>query len=248
MTMMRNSFILEICSESLECAIAAERAGTHRIELCSNMVAGGITPSAGLMEAARTSLHLPIHVLIRPRPGDFLYSPAEFEVMRRDIQIARQLGMDGVAIGILNGKSRVDVKRTRELVELARPLQVTFHRAFDEAYDLHDSLESVIQTGADRILASGRKRRAVDGISNLARLVNTAQGRITIAAGGRIRAADVARIIRGAAIHEFHTSLGISALGSGNPLRDRNLIPDTTVYESGVRAMAALLGSLGTQQ
>jgi copper homeostasis protein len=140
--------LLEICVVSLDYAIAAQRAKADRVELCSDLASGGTTPGTRFMEAAREHLHVPIQVLIRPRPGDFFYSAHEFQLMRKDIQNAKQLGMDGVVPGLLNRKFQIDVARARELVELAHPLQVPFHRAFDQSHSWRDSLEAVIQTGA----------------------------------------------------------------------------------------------------
>ena len=129
-----NRFLLEICVTSLDYAIAAQRAGADRIELCSDLDCGGVTPSTRLMETARGQLRIPIHVLIRPRAGDFVYSAREFRTMREAIQTAKDLKMDGIVVGILDRNSRIDVARTRQLVELAHPLPVTFHRAFDETH------------------------------------------------------------------------------------------------------------------
>jgi copper homeostasis protein len=157
---MSNRVVLEICVESVDHAVAAERGGAHRIELCSDLSSGGITPSAGLMQTARRQVRIPIHVLIRPRPGDFCYSDSELEIMRNDVLAAKQFGMDGVVLGILQPTARVDIERTRALVDLAHPLPVTFHRAFDASETLEAALEDVIQTGASRVLTSGGEARA----------------------------------------------------------------------------------------
>lgn len=209
------SVLLEICATSLDLAIAAQRAGAHRIELCSDLASGGITPSAGLMETAREHLHIPIHVLIRPRPGSFFYSAHEFQIMRSDIQNAKRAGMDGVVLGLLNRKSRVDVARTRELVELAYPLPVTFHRAFDETQCWQESLEAVIQTGARRLLTSGCRRRAVDGLGALAGLVQQAGDRIVVMPGGGITPAYFLRVVRATSAREIHASFLTPALRKG---------------------------------
>ncbi len=146
---------VEVCVDSLDSAIAAERGGANRVELCASLVEGGVTPSAGLIATARQKISIGLHVMIRPRAGDFYYSADEFDVMRRDVLMAKQLGAEGVVFGILDADANIDIQRTRALVDLARPLKVTYHRAFDMSADLFRSLEQVTETGADRILTSG---------------------------------------------------------------------------------------------
>jgi copper homeostasis protein len=249
---VQNGFVLEICAESVDCAVAAERANAHRIELCTDLASGGITPSAGLMQAARKHLRLPIHVLIRPRLGNFIYSEGELEIMQNDIGVAKQLGMDGIVVGVLNTKSRVDVDCMRELVALACPLPVTFHRAFDRCRDWEEALEAVIETGAQRILTSGRQARAADGIGSLARLVKAAQGRITIMPGGGINATNVMKIVRATSVREVHASLGGSALVNGRPrLRETSLersTCSTKAYERKVRRLVSLLEGIAAEE
>ena len=203
---MPTPVLLEVCVESLASALAAERGGGHRVELCSDLAVEGITPPAPLMEEVRRGISIPLHVLIRPRPGDFSYSPAEFDQMKNDIRRARELGANGVVFGILDSKSRVDVSRTQALVELARPLSVTFHRAFDACENLEAALENVLQTGANRILTSGGARTAEEGSAVLARLVKWAEGRAGILAGGTIREANVRRIVEATGVREVHAS------------------------------------------
>src|ERR1700722_11437580 len=207
---MPNRLVLEICVESVDHAVAAERGGAHRIELCTDLASGGITPSAELMRTVRRQVRIPIHVLIRPRAGDFCYSGSELEIMRNDIRAAKQLGMDGVVLGILQKNGRVDVERTKALVKLAHPLPVTFHRAFDASHNLETSLEDVIQTGAPRILTSGGEASAMDALSTLARLVQLSRGRILVMPCGGIIADNVVRIARTTLAQEFHTSVGTS--------------------------------------
>ncbi len=204
--------LLEICVVSLDYAIAAQRARADRVELCSNLASGGITPDVRLMDAAREHLHIPIHVLIRPRPGDFFYLAHEFRLMRKDIQTAKQLGMDGVVLGLLNREFQIDVARTRELVELAHPLQVTFHRAFDQSHSWRDSLEAVIQTGAHRLLTSGCRAKATEGLSTLAKLVREAKDQIIVMPGGGITPANFVRVLGATSAREIHASLLTPAL------------------------------------
>jgi copper homeostasis protein len=185
---MSNRVIVEVCVDSLDSALAAERGGAQRVELCSGLMEGGVTPSAGLIATTRQKVSIGLHVMIRPRPGDFCYSPDEFSVMQRDVLMAKQLGADGLVFGILDLDGSVDVPKTRQLVELARPLKTTYHRAFDMSADLGRSLEQVIETGADRILTSGGEPTAVEGAETLRSLVELANGRVIVMACGGIDA------------------------------------------------------------
>lgn len=198
---------VEICIGSVESARAAQAGGAQRIELCSDLRSGGITPSGGLIAMVRKNVTLRLHVLIRPRAGDFIYSQDEFEVMKRDILLARQLGANGIVLGILQASGEIDVLRTRELVELALPLPVTFHRAFDAVPDFGQALEAVRQTGAVRILTSGGAPDAATGAATIARVVQQAGDSLTIMPGGGIRSSNVARILNETRAREVHASL-----------------------------------------
>jgi copper homeostasis protein len=252
---MPNRFVLEICVESIEHAVAAGRGGAQRIELCTDLSSGGITPSAGLMQTVRRHLRAPIHVLIRPRAGDFCYSDHELEIMRDDIQAAKSFGMDGIVLGILHEDARVDIERTKALVELARPLPVTFHRAFDASGNLETSLEDVIQTGAARILTSGGESRAADALATLARLVQAARGRILLMPCGGIDSENVVHIVRTTLAQEFHTSVGASRSGSMN---NGNEPPhaagasvsrlQSPVFEKEVARLVSLLGHVSRDE
>ena len=197
--------------ESVAEALAAQCGGAQRIELCADLAVGGLTPNADLTRAVRGQIHLPIFAMIRPRGGDFVYSDAEFELMRGSVATAKELGMDGLVLGLLTRERRVDVERTRELVELARPLPVTFHRAFDESVDLAAALEDVIASGAARILTSGGAPTAPEGVATLAKLVAAAGNRIIILPGSGINATNIAQVMQTRA-REFHSGLS-SALG-----------------------------------
>jgi copper homeostasis protein len=211
--------ILEICVDTLESALAAERGGAHRIELCGDLTVGGVTPSTGLISAVRRRLSLALFVMIRPRSGDFCYSADEFDLMQEDVRAAKQLGADGVVLGMLKVNGQIDVVRTRHLVQIAQPLQVTFHRAFDMCRDLGASLEQVIQTGASRVLTSGGERTAEDGLAVIAKLNQVASNRLIVVAGGGIRARNIRRIISGSGVREVHASVR-SCVSS--PMRYRN--------------------------
>ncbi len=171
---MTEPVLIEVCVDSVASAIAAERGGAQRIELCSDLLEGGVTPSLGLLGVVRSKVSIALHPIIRPRPGDFCYSDAEFDSMQRDIEIAKSEGADGVVLGILEREGTVDVGRTRELIELARPLSVTFHRAFDMSEDLFRALDDVCATGADRLLTSGGEQECLQGVDTVAELVQAA--------------------------------------------------------------------------
>jgi copper homeostasis protein len=203
---MNKMVVLEICVDSIQSAIAAERGGAHRIELCSALAEGGVTPSSGLITAVRSRMTLPLYIIVRPRGGDFLYSSDEFEIMRQDVLTAKQLGADGVVLGILREDGTVDVERTRSLIEIARPMQVTFHRAFDMSSGLGRALEDVIATGGDRILNSGGEQSAEAGISNIAALVRQAAGSIADMAGAGINLTNVRDILDRTGVREIHTT------------------------------------------
>ena len=180
--------LLEICANSHQSAINAQEAGAHRIELCSELSIGGITPSYGLIEQVVESLSIPVFVLIRPRSGNFYYSEEEFEVIKQDIQICKTLGVQGIVSGVLNKNNTIDLKRTEELIELSKPLPFTFHRAVECVPNPEEALEQLIDLGADRILTSGQQPKAIEGISLLKKLNKQANDRITILVGSGIDA------------------------------------------------------------
>jgi copper homeostasis protein len=227
--------LLEISVETLEAALAAERGGADRIELCRALKVGGLTPDAGLMVITRADLQIPIFAMIRPRSGDFVYSDAEFAVMRASIKLAKQLQFDGVVLGILTAERRVDVRRTQELVEFARGMEVTYHRAFDETADLHQALEDVIQSGAKRILTSGGAKSAQEGAAVLAKLIEAAGKRIVIVPGAGIRATNIAEVVQRTKAREFHSGLS-SVLPYGSS--------EFKKFEEEVRKLAERIGQL----
>jgi copper homeostasis protein len=204
---MRKEFILEISVESVEAAAAAERGGAARIEFCSNTRVGGTTPSDEMLRAVRERVRVPIFSMVRPRGGGFFYNEAEFEVMRHDVDAAKKCGMDGVVLGLLKVDGKVDVARTKQLVELAGPLAVTFHRAFDDCADLRGALEDVIKTGATRLLTSGGKRTAPEALGVLCELVRIAGERLVVMPGSGLHAGNIREAVTKTGAREFHAGL-----------------------------------------
>ena len=198
--------LVEICVDSLESALAAQRGGADRVELCDNLLEGGTTPSAGCITLARQRLKIGLQVIIRPRGGDFLFSDHDMDVMREDIRVSRQLGADGVVLGCLTAPADIDRQRTRELMELARPMNVTFHRAFDMCRDPQQGLEDLIALGIDRVLTSGQEASCLEGLELVAALQKQAAGRIIVMACGGITARNVRRIVDGTGVSEVHLS------------------------------------------
>jgi copper homeostasis protein len=204
---MQSARTIEISVDSLAKALAAERGGAHRIELCSDLSQGGLTPDAELLQSVREKVRIPIFAMIRPRGGDFAYSDIEYAGMEREMETARRLRVDGLVFGILQRDGQVDVRRTQRLVELARPLPVTFHRAIDVSADIHKALKHVIQTGAVRVLTSGGAATAPEGAACLAKLVQAASGRIVVMPGCGITASNVKQVAKSTGAHEFHAGL-----------------------------------------
>src|SRR5690349_2336120 len=176
--MSTSKITIEVCVDSVESAMAAERGGADRVELCDNLLEGGTTPSAGTIKVARQQLKIGLQVIIRPRGGDFLYNDHEIDVMKEDIRTAKELGANGVVIGCLTAEGDIDRDLTRQLLELARPMNVTFHRAFDMCRDPQRGLEDLVALGADRVLTSGQEASCLEGLELLAALQKQAAGRI----------------------------------------------------------------------
>jgi copper homeostasis protein len=197
---------IEIVVYNLESALMAKQGGADRIELCDNPGEGGTTPSLGMIQRVREKANLDLFVMIRPRGGDFLYSPDEFEVMKTDIMAAKRAGAEGVVFGILTADGRIDTARCTELIQLSRPMQVTCHRAFDMTRDLSQAMEDCIGCGYDRILTSGGKLRAIDGVDTLACLNRQAQKRISIMPGSGVSEENVLELVSKTGVAEIHFS------------------------------------------
>lgn len=195
---------IEICVDSPEGVIAARDGQANRVELCDNLFEGGTTPSIGAMKMARRVGGIALHVIIRPRGGDFLYSVVEFDTMRTDIEAARTSRVDGIVIGLLTADGNIDKERTAELVTLARPMSVTFHRAFDVCRDPFASLEDLIEIGVDRVLTSGQQADAVSGAETIQKLVEAAGDRIVVMACGGLDETNIADVIAKTGVSEVH--------------------------------------------
>jgi copper homeostasis protein len=204
---METQYLLEISVESVDAAVAAERGGAQRIEFCSNAREGGTTPSSELLRAVRQRVRLPILSMVRPRAGSFFYSHAEFETMRREVEAAKEFRMDGVVLGLLNADGHIDVERSAQLIEQARPLPVTFHRAFDECRDLQKSLEDVIETGALRLLTSGGRQAAHEALELLGDLVRIAGDRLIVMPGSGLHAGNIREAVKKTGAREYHAGL-----------------------------------------
>ncbi len=215
--MNREEFKFEICANSVESCLAAQEGGADRVELCAGIPEGGTTPSYGEIKLARKLLtKTKLHVIIRPRGGDFLYTPLELERMEEDIRICRELGVDGVVFGCLTEEREIDREANRRLVELARPMSVTFHRAFDRTADPMKALEDIISLGCNRILTSGQQPKAIDGISLLAQLEKKLKEYplppIQLLAGSGVNEENIRQIFDATGIHEYHFSARVNVV------------------------------------
>lgn len=197
--------VLEVCANSFQSAKNAQTAGADRIELCSELAVGGITPSHALLKKISEELTIPTNVLIRPRSGNFCYSNDEFELMKENIKLCKELGVNGIVSGVLNTDNSIDILRTKELIELSKPLSFTFHRAFDCVKNPRESLQILIDLGVDRILTSGLQEKAIDGINLLVELQEIAKDKLTILAGSGINTKN-AKQFKNVALKEIHSS------------------------------------------
>ncbi len=209
-----NTTTLEICVDSLRSAIAAEEGGAQRIELCAAMPVGGITPSYGLIRQVCSRLRIPVHVLVRPRPGDFAYSTDDLQIMVKDVIAAKELGASAVVLGVLSPGRSIDARALARLAKAARPMSVTFHRAFDEVAGKSAAIETLVRLGVERVLTTGGPATAFEGRRSLARLVLEASGRISVMAGGGIGTWTVRRIVDESGVSEVHIGSAVSSTRS----------------------------------
>jgi copper homeostasis protein len=204
------SFQLEICCFNLQSAIVAEQAGASRIELCADPAEGGTTPGFGTVKLVKERTRIDVYPIIRPRGGDFFYNDDDFTIMKAEILLCKELGCEGVVIGMLQQDGTIDKIRCRKLVEMAYPIGVTFHRAFDRAINPFEALEDIIETGCERILTSGQQPTAIESVQLLNELVRQASDRIIIMPGSGIRASNITALAEKTGAAEFHSSARIN--------------------------------------
>ena len=237
---------LELIGFNIESCILAQAAGADRIELCDGPAEGGTTPSYGFIKAAREKLQIELYPIIRPRAGDFLYSADEFEIMKNDIKLCKKFNCDGVVIGILNADGTVDKDRCKQLVDLAYPLGVTFHRAFDRTAEPFKAMEDIIDIGFERILTSGQKSNAHDATDLISQLIEKAEDRIIIMPGSGIRSDNIIDIATKTKAVEFHTSARILADSKMEFIRDslKEKLQSVIVDENEIRKIKSILNEL----
>ena len=202
-----SKLILEIATSDFNSSFAAAKGGADRVELCNNLAEGGTTQSESIIRHCREKLDIQIFPIVRPRGGDFLYNADEYRIMVGDIKTCKELNCDGVVIGLLNSDGTIDVDRTTRLVELAYPMEVSFHRAFDRCREPFEALEQLISIGCTRILTSGQRQTAPEGIELIAQLVRAADERIIIMPGSGVRKENIQQLVQQSGATEFHSSL-----------------------------------------
>lgn len=243
-------FQLEVCCFNYESCLIAERAGADRLELCADPADGGTTPAFGTIKQVKEKTSIQVYQIIRPRGGDFFYSDDEFSMMKSDVLLCRELGCEGVVIGLLNRDGSIDKERSKRLIQLAYPMGVTFHRAFDRALHPFEALEDIIETGCERILTSGQLPTAMEGIEMLNELVRQANDRIIIMPGSGIRASNIEAIAKQTGATEFHSSARISLHSSmefvNNNMNESltSFIADEKEIVSMKKALTAYLSSI----
>lgn len=198
--------LIELCTEGVDGLLTAQQQGADRVELCAGLALGGLTPGPGVIQEALALARIPVHVLVRPRDGDFLYSDHEFATMLRDVAWLRERDAAGVVVGCLTAQGEVDRERTRQLVQAARPMSVTFHRAFDQTRDPFEALEVLIGCGVDRVLTSGQQTSGLEGAATLRQLVRVAGERITILGCGGLRPHNIRQLLEAVPLREVHFS------------------------------------------
>jgi len=205
-TTLQKKAIFEVCAFNIQSAIIAEKAGAARVELCDNPIEGGTTPSYGAIKQTREKISIALYPIIRPRAGNYLYDSNEFQIIKHDIKICKELGCDGISIGVQKINGQIDVVKLRQIVDLAFPMSVTFNRAFDATPDPFKALEDIINTGCERILTSGQKTGAPEGSELLKQLVQIAGSRLIIMPGAGINSGNIKKLMEQTGAREFHGS------------------------------------------
>lgn len=242
---MASGRILEVCAFTIQSCLVAQEAGATRVELCDNPIEGGTTPSYGTIKRVRERISLQLYPIIRPRSGNYFYSEDEFAIMRADIQICKELGCDGISVGVQTRNGRIDAERMKRVVEWAAPMGVTCNRVFDNTPDPFEALEELIACGCERVLTSGQRSAAPEAGALLGRLVQLAAGRIIIMPGAGVKSTNLERLIRETNATEFHASARIIA---HNPVEyiNRNVSDYGDVYVADAQEVAALVYLLHT--
>lgn len=228
--MSKHPFKIEICVEGIDGLVAAQQAGADRAELCASLLEGGLTPSLGVIREALRIATIPFHVIVRPRGGDFLYSELEFCSMIEDVKALRDMGVVGVVIGCLTSDGQIDEARTKALVDAARPMKVTCHRAFDMTRDYREALEALIRVGVDRVLTSGQRDTALEGSDILKDTTALADGRIVVMACGALDAGNIAQVRTTTGVDEMHFA-ALKTLKSGMGFRNPHVGMGGTAIE-----------------
>jgi copper homeostasis protein len=242
--------ILEVCSTSIASSLAAQEGGAQRIELCDNLYEGGTTPSYGTIELVREKLSINVNVLIRPRGSDFVYSDDEMEIIRRDVLKCKELGVNGIVIGFLTPEGEIDLEKTQKITELARTMSVTFHRAFDMCRDPYKALEQLIEIGVDRILTSGQKNMAPDGVELIAELVKLAGERVIIMPGAGLEPENIKEFHRKVKAREYHSTLSepiestMQYRRSDVYMGGLSVIPEFNWFQTSVDRVRGFIGEL----
>lgn len=243
------SYILEVCANAVQSAVNAQKAGAKRVELCCGLWESGTSPSFASIKIARELLNIDLFVLVRPRGGDFVYSDLEFQIMKEEILNGKELGVNGIVSGVLNADNTIDINRTKELIELSKPLPFTFHRAFDITPNLEESLQSLISIKADRVLTSGAKKCVADAHETISQLNKIANNKLKILAGGGLKISNVQQLLN-TGCSEFHMTGNelVKSAASKNSLQLNSLleIPENDFLESSVgkiKKMVALLNN-----
>lgn len=203
---MQKTYTLEVCAFNIQSCIIAEKVGAKRVELCDNPVEGGTTPSYGTIKKARESISIKLYPIIRPRSGNYFYDEGDFTILKNDIQICKELGCDGISVGVQTINGEIDIERFKLIVELAYPMGVTCNRAFDATPDPFKALEDIIAAGCERVLTSGQASAAPDAGILLGKLVKQAKGRISIMPGAGVRSTNIKKLIEESGAYECHTS------------------------------------------
>jgi copper homeostasis protein len=242
---MASGRILEICAFTIQSCLVAQQAGAARVELCDNPIEGGTTPSYGTIKRVREKISLQLYPIIRPRSGNYFYSEEEFAIMQADIQICKELGCDGISVGVQTRSGRIDTERMKQIVEWAGPMGVTCNRVFDNTPDPFQALEELIACGCERILTSGQSSAAPQAGALLGRLVQQAAGRIIIMPGAGVKSTNLEKLIRECNANEFHASARIIA---DNPVEyiNRQVSDYGDVYIADAKEVQAMVHLLNT--